>query len=468
MTKINDILADIINSIMNTTRKDIFDEQNILGMISVDHGNSIFISQHVEHQILKVADRMYEQDSIVRETHLRAEWRAIVRYALGQSLNLQINNHDCLETEACKLKKRLREKIEDQTPIYRDLKTAYGCWLFTPSPIDPIEIGPVRIEDKLNWLKRTYESRVISKITYKRLSRAFTGKGLTERKPSRDAQHEETIRRQISNAPMVCEVMTHGLARELACKRSMIATNLALTSISLIWPRPSSILKRFRTTLDGEPHFTYDFFIAPERQEIVSWQWTRQWSSYHMEPKEWKSSHKNAGCFLKIAGEMIDCWASTTAHEKASPLLRSLSQALFFFWKACQESSDILSIVEFVAAMESLAHGRNRKGIFELIEARLGLYRDQKLASDKTVNQIINGIYRDARSESLHGANSKLHYDWSNTRDIAEQIARGCLVECMIMAQDNWRGKDKCFLLTDPIVFCPANTYRKSFELPQD
>ena len=163
----------------------------------------------------------------------------------------------------------------------------------------------------------------------------------------------------------------HGLATNLAYKRSRIAVNLALTSISLIWSTPSLILKRFRTTLDADPRISYDYLFSPEKQEIVSRQQERLFLNCYIEPEEWEAHSIYAEQFLKVAGEMIECWTSTKAYSNASPLLRALSQSFFFFWKACRESSDILSIIEFVTVLETLAHKQGRRGLFDLIMARL-------------------------------------------------------------------------------------------------
>ena len=455
MNNIENILAEIIKS-LHTNPQEVIRTRKLPGFISTPHDGFKLTNDSIERNIRKVADLMYEQTPNVHQTHLRREWRSIVRRALGQSLPPLGNNIDNYRVEANRLKPRLENNINNYTSVYDNAKAIYGCWLISPPPAEPIQIGPVHFEDKSSWLDRAFDSKKISKITHSRLSRALTGKRLKRRKPSEDQNHEEIICRQISNAPMICEIATHGLSAELAYKRSMIAVNLALTSIAMIWGNPSQLLGRFRTTLDHEPRSTYHVLIEPKKYDIFHEKRKDDPFACEMSPKVWKDNYNDARCFLKIAGEMICCWTNTAAYEEASPLLRSLSQSLFLFWKACRERSDILSIIEFVAVMETLApernRRRNRENIFKLIEARLGLDRDQKFTSDKTVEQIIDDIYGTARNKTLHGANPKLHYDWSNTRDIAERIARGCLVECMIMAQDNWRGKDKCFLLTDRIA----------------
>ena len=447
MNDIDNVLANIIRSLL-TNQSEIIGDRNITGMISTGDGY-LYTNQHIEENIINASRLMYDQNPKFRETHSLKEWQSIFRSEIGLALPSEIDTTDCFDAEVKNLKQRLEEVLDKYYSQYGDLKTAYGCWLFLPTPTNPIEIGPVRFEDKISWLNRALERNEISKTTHSRLSRAFVGKRLKKRKPSLEEHQEEIIRNRISNAPMLCEVTMQGLATNLAYKRSRIAVNLALTSISLIWSTPSLILKRFRTTLDADPRISYDYLFSPEKQEIVSRQQERLFLNCYIEPEEWEAHSIYAEQFLKVAGEMIECWTSTRAYSNASPLLRDLSQSLFLFWKACQEDSEILSIIEYVAALETLAPGRNRWGILKLIEKRLGLDRSKEYTQGRTLEENMDKIYSEARNDTIHGSDPKLLYDWSVTRAITEELARNCLVACMIKAQDNWQDKEREFLLTN-------------------
>lgn len=451
MSNIDKTLEEIIRR--TTSDQPSMSDAQIFAKIKSKGNDELIVGNlPIKKQIISVADQMYEQNIKAQKTHNRNDFRVVVENKIRQYLSSQIKEVKCPADEAYCLKKFMRGEIEKHILGYGDAKTAYGCWLISPPPRQLIRIGPVCFEEKHSWLKRVYQHGEISETTHSRLSRAFAGKPLKPRKPSHDQHYEETIRRQISNAPMVCEVITHGLATELAYKRSMIAANLALTSISLIWKKPSVVLERFRTTLDGDSNFNHNFLIEPGNRKLIGSHWTRRLLTYQITPKMWEAAYSDAGLFLKIAGEMIDCWTNAKFYEKGSPLLHALSQSLFFFWKACREDNDILSIIEYVVALEALAPGRNRWGILELIEKRLDFHRSQTLCSGATLDQIIKKIYKTARSQTLHGTNPKLLNDWSVMRTITEEMARNCLVACMVVAQDNWRDKDKEVLLADPVV----------------
>ena len=451
MSNIDKTLEEIIRR-KTSDQPNMSDAQIFREMISTDRDEFAFGKQPIKRQIISVADQIYERCVNAQKTHNRNDFRAVVENKIRQFLSSQFESLKCPVDEARRLKKFIRDEIEKHTVGYGDAKTAYGCWLISPPPNHLIRIGPVCFEDKHSWLNRLYQHGEISETTHSRLSRTFSGERLEPRGTSRDQHYEETIRRQISNAPMVCEVMTHGLATELVYKRSMIAANLALTSISLIFKNPSIIREHFRTTLDGDPLFNYNFLIKPGSQKLVGWQWTRQHRAYHITPKMWEAAYENAGSFLKIAGEMISCWCSVVDYEEASLLLRSLSQSLFFFWKACREDNDLLSIIELVAALEALAKGQKKEGILKLIEARINLSRDQEFVKSKSLKNFIENVYSVARSGTLHGTNDKILLDWSETRETTEALARECLVACMEVSQNNWKGKDANFLLK-PTVF---------------
>jgi hypothetical protein len=68
------------------------------------------------------------------------------------------------------------------------------------------------------------------------------------------------------------------------------------------------------------------------------------------------------------------------------------------------------------------------------------------------VKQVIDEIYSDGRSRTIHGTNEKLGYDWSVTRGLAEYFARYCLMSCMDWAGNNCAADDplqlKIFLIT--------------------
>jgi hypothetical protein len=63
------------------------------------------------------------------------------------------------------------------------------------------------------------------------------------------------------------------------------------------------------------------------------------------------------------------------------------------------------------------------------------------------MKRVIDQIYSDGRSRTIHGTNEKLGHDWSVTRALAEYFARYCVVSCMDSAGKNASANDPLLLM---------------------
>lgn len=431
--KIIEELKDLVTHPMR-----IHTEENprFTGWIDTGQGESIAVNEIIDGEIQNVADWLLEQNPKARGTHSRKEWRATVRRAFGPAL-VQINDHESLDDCGHELKSLVEAEVQKRIAGYEDRGTALGCWLFSQPLDNSFTVGPVMFEPKSAWLNRALETGDISRITHRRLGRAFSGQSVRQRKGSMDKVHEESILHVLEKAPMVCTVTTQGLAPEVGQKRSILAARLALTSIALLWSHPSRVLDHLRISTDAGPRIIRTIPVAPGRRMVGGLRWSQIPVGFPMTAGEWDNILQEKRAFFDLAGKMITCWTSTKADAPVSDLLRGLSQSLFFFEKACREESDLVSIVEFITALESLTGGRQLSGILNLLKARLRMEDDTKVWQGKTLKQVVNRIYRKARSRTLHGTNDQLLHDWSTTREMAESMARHSLVSCMEWAENN-------------------------------
>ena len=406
------------------------------GWIDTGQGDSIIVNEIIDREIRNVADWLLEQNPQARATHSRKEWRATVRAAFGPAL-VQINDDEFLDDCGQELKRLVETAVKKRIAGYGDRGTALGCWLFS-EPLDvSFTVGPVIFEPKSAWLDRALKTGDISGFTHRRLARAFSGKSVRQRKASMDQAQEKNILDVLEKAPMVCTVTTHGLAPEVRQKRSILAARLALTSIALLWISPSRVLDHLRISTDYEPRIIRTIPVAPGRRMVGGLSWLGMPFGFPMTAIEWEKVLQKEREFFEIAGKMIACWTSTEAYSQASPVLRCLSQSLFFFGKACREESDLMSIAEFTTALESLTGGRQSSGILDLLKARLGMEDDAVIVRGKTLKQVVERIYSTARSRTVHGTNNELLNDWSATRAITESMARHGIVSCMDWVQNN-------------------------------
>ena len=406
------------------------------GLIATGSGESFLVNHTTEKAIRNVADWMRQQRPPVRSTHTVKEWQAMVRATFGPAL-AQLDFRDSIENVAHKLRHLVEKEVTKRAAGYAERGRSVGCWLFSQPTNRPILIGPVRLEPKAVWLNRALASGDISKITHRRLSKSFSGTYLRKRKPSHDYAQEKSILEAIGRAPTVCTTTTQGLAPETTQWRAILAARLALTSISLLWSMPSQILDHFRISTDHGVRLVRTVPVAPGPRMIGGSRLVGGPAGFPMDPAEWDLlATENAG-FLSLAGRMIACWTSRDSRDQASPLLLSVSQSIFFFWKACREESDVMAIVEFAAALECLCGGTREKGIVKLLSARLGIDAEDPFYEDKNLGQTVKLIYRTGRSKTIHGTNSEIVHDWSPIRTLSEFVARHGIVACMEWFQQN-------------------------------
>ncbi len=165
-------------------------------------------------------------------------------------------------------------------------------------------------------------------------------------------------------------------------------------------------------------------------------------------PEDWDTLVAKERSFFDVAGKMIACW--TDANTQASDLLRNMAAALWFMWDGCRDENDLMAIVKFTGALESLSQGAGGKsgGIIRLATARFGFKPDDKIVGEKTLKQVVELIYSDGRSRTLHGSNPFLHHDWSDVRSLAENFTHHCLVACMDWFEQNPTATDPKGLVT--------------------
>ena len=403
------------------------DLQQIAGWIAKGNGDSLVTNETIEQEIRNVADWTRQQTPSVRNTHSIKEWRGIVRSAFGPAL-VQLDFADSTANVGRALKAIIEQELNAHIAGYAKRGTALGVWLFS-QPTDPsFSIGPVCFESRQTWLDRVLDCGDITKVTHRRLSKAFSGQTLRKRSSSPDEAQEHSILSAIGNAPTVCTVITHGLAPETTKRRAILAARLALTSISLLWATPSNVLDHFRLSTDHGWRIIRTVPVTPGPRMIGGSRVVGMPPGFPIASDDWcRFAYKNRS-FLCLAGKMIACWTSKETREQASTLLLNYSQSVFFFWKACREESDVMAVVEYVAALESLASGGKEAGIRQLLAARLDMEEDDLFYKEKTLRQVIKSIYRTGRSQTIHGRNSEIVQDWSGVRALTEAIARVAIV----------------------------------------
>ena len=392
-------------------------------------GGTIFINSKAEHEIALVADWLLNQRSSLHSSYTQSEWRSLIRRYFGSALP-QLDTGTSLEDNARKLRNLIEQQLSHDVTAQRHGTTSFGCSLFSTPLESEFKIGPVLIQPKAAWLKYALDTNQISKISYNRLRRACLGRSLRKRKSSNESVQENSILTVLRTSQMICTITTEGLAPEMARQRSIIAARLALVSIALMWPNASYMLNSFRLSVDHGPRVVDTLPATLGKKTIGGWSWIGDPFGQNVSTEDWEKHTRSVRHMFDLAGEMISCWTSTKCYINASALLRCISQALFFFREGCREENDLMAIIKFTAALESLLSGKKNK-LYDLLFARLNIKRTDVFRKDKTLKQIVERIYNVGRSRTLHGTNPDILHDWRETRQIADDLARACIVSSM-------------------------------------
>lgn len=405
------------------------ESRTIPGLIAAGPEGSILVNEKIEKEIRVVADWLREHRPATKEHYGIKEWRAAVRKAFGPAL-MQIDLDDPIENGR-KLKQLIESTVGTTPEIIASQLTTIGCTLFDKPLTSPFSIGPVLFEPKTVWLDRAHKIGQLSEDNYSRLKHAFAGHPLPIAPEAIQHIFEQSIVDALLNSQLLCTVETRNLAPEMTKRRAIVGARLGQAAIALLWRLPSKTLDGFHLSVDHGHRQIRTVPYIPGRQTIGGSQLVGIPHGPSMKPEDWDILVAKERSFFDVAGKMIACW--TDAQTQASVLLRNMAAALWFMWDGCRDENDLMAIVKFAGALESLSQGAGGKsgGIIRLATVRLGVKPDDKIVAEKTLRQVVSLIYSDGRSRTLHGSNPSLHHDWSDVRSLAENFTRHCLVASM-------------------------------------
>ena len=410
-------------------------------LLDVGDGKQIYITPEINEMLAsfsRVVMNVFFQSH--KSNFTDSEWDRMVKRAFGAAFVNQTDDLN-IEKDAGVILKLVKERLDGWIGDIQEREYVFGCHLCNISDFEPLSIGPVRFEPRLVWLQSMRRDGNISKTSLSRIERVLQGEKLRKRKASEDEACERRILNTIGKCDFVCSVTVSMTGEEAGLQKALTAARLATTVISLAWERPSSALSSIALTFDREPYRQQNLVVIPGR--ACGWQST--WSYLPggvtwLREEQWAELRTDFDNLFHCAGEVITYVTHGQDHVSRPKILNALSQAILWFHEGCREQVDAMAIVRFWTAMEALSCGKNEKGILELIKAHLDVKDEHKLHND------IKKIYR-GRSRTVHGANDKLGYDWSDSRNYVENLARLCLISCLQWAAEYHEVDDpKCFL----------------------
>ena len=437
-----DLVADIVKELtkIQGSTTPLVDKDDIFPiprMIATGDGRSIIVSKKIDQLITAIARRMKDDDLSLATTFTDADLNTSVRNAFGAAL-VQIDLEDEVNKNAktvlTNVEVVLRRKVSSLGPC----EYAFGCTLFSNDDVARFEIGPVCFETRVKWLDRKASSGAISKITQRRVKRAWHGQKPTKRKTSYDRIREQDILDTVGACPYVCSISTIGFAAEAGKEKALTAARLALAAIALRWETPSKALDGFNLSFDRNVRLQKLLTFVPNKIILAGSKLPHMPHGPYLKPGEWEKEFAANRNYFAVVGETLEYLLNSTSKAGRQKLSNTLAQSLLWFHEGCRETVTLMAIVKFSASMDALANGRKASGIRRVINARLGIKDEATIRpGGPRMKEVINHIYSEGRSRTIHGTNDKLGYDWTITRGLAEQFARLCLLSCI-----DWVGKN--------------------------
>ena len=400
-------------------------------MIAVGDRQSVVISEAIEKIIIASADVLIAENNPVLSKVKLTELQKIVRTAFGEYLeDIDVSESPC--GRAKEMAQTVRARVTEEIERCSRRETVFGCALFSEPDIRSFELGPLRFENRSDWLERKCSEGAISNVTRRRIESAWAGHRLRKRKPSNDSLFEKEIVRTIGNCRWVCTVVTVGLSTETALERAATAARLGLLAVALCWPRASQALDRMRLAYDGAVYQKNVIAFGPTNAVLTKSSISGIAAGLPIKGEEWNAFVFENSDYFYIISEILGFFVGPKGDYRRADISSALAQSLLWFHDGCQETSDLVGVVKHSAALDALAGGNKSAGIKKLVEARLGIPPGEELRTGGlTMGRLINEIYNEGRSRSIHGTNTRFTHDWSGIRYLAERLAESCIHACI-------------------------------------
>jgi hypothetical protein len=306
----------------------------------------------------------------------------------------------------------------------------------------------VTVWDRSSWLNHALAERRITRVTHRRLAARWSGEKLQRRQPSLESSNEDHIVDAIGTAHYICSVETDGLFGEFAKEKALLAARLTLLGVSLMWASPSRALKDINLVYDGLPYRqTYAFF--QDRPEIMyGSRWTNSLHGKSLFGDAWEPMIGERDNWWAILGETLEFLLSKDGKVPRPRLMNSFAHSLIWLHEACREPIPMIAVTKFMASLDALAGGSRSGGIIDLVCARIGRDRTSPIRlGGPTFAEAIQNLYNEGRSRLVHGSSNRLGYDWQHQRELAESLARICIILCFEWAEANPNCDDPKMML---------------------
>jgi hypothetical protein len=409
----------------------------IPGWISAGDDESLIINSAISGWIGDLSSYLHDADPSLARSISVQDWAEVVRRVLGPILGAT-DLDDSLETSSEVVLASLRDELTHTNWNFNKRTFLFGCSLIEHHEISPFSVGPVTIWNRSNWLNHALAEGRIARVTHQRVAATWSGRKLRRRKPSLESSNENDILDATGMAPYICSVETEGLFGEFAKEKALLAARLTLLGVGLMWSRPSKALKEINLVYDGPPYRqTYAYF--QDRPEILGGsRWIKSLHGVSLFGDMWEPLIAQRNSWWAILAETLEFLLSNDGQVVRPRLMNSFAHSLIWLHEACREPTPMIAVTKFMASLDALAGGSGSGGIIDLVCARIGQDRTSPIrAGGPTFSAAIKNLYKEGRSRPIHGGSDRLGYDWQDQRELAESLARICMIFCFDWAAAN-------------------------------
>lgn len=368
------------------------------------------------------------------------EWLDLLRKSVAYALDAIDPSAD-LDTTALQVLNAIRSSLEFSKAGLGQLEFPFGCTLFEGVALPAYHIGPVSFETRQDWIERKFSEGSISRSTRRRALHAWEGKTNYKRRHSVDSELEKAVIGLGKDADFICSVRTDGISSDFGRRRAKTAARLALTATALMWEKTSRALDRMNLVEDRIVRTLDEITFHGSRIFSCGSRKSHPPGGQKITLDEWERLHSEFSGHFAVIGDTLGSIVDSNNLPRRPKVTHALAHALLWFHQGCREDEQVIAVVKFAAALDCLALGGSRKGIANLVRARLGIESNKALwvRGNQTAEEAIEEIYDYARNATMHGRkgdgkgrpDSKPFNDWKPTRERAESLARYCLLSCI-------------------------------------
>jgi hypothetical protein len=414
------------------------DDFRLPRLIPAGNGRVIQISKPIDDLITQLADIVKSERPQLARSVRKEEWCCWIRGAIGPAIAAR-SHSDAPRVAAHTILSELETEIEFLLAGLDFREYAFGTTLFFASNISPFSIGPALFQPREAWLKRKNADGSITDVMLRRILKIWGGKRQKARKGNLDNFRERDIVDAIGSSPYVCSVSIQGFAPEAGREAALTAARVALACIAMIWATSSAVLQGFNLSYDGGVRRQEALSFTEGRTVLSGFSLSGRHHGPRISDADWSNELSKRSNYFAAAGEVLRLLVHPEGAVPRPSLINALMQSLLWFYEGCREQNDLLAIVNFVASLDALGGGKKLKGILAVLKARLGVNGTDSInPGGPTFNSVLNIIYSEGRSRTIHGTSTKIGHDWTSMRGIAEQLSRHAL-----FASLDWAGRNQ-------------------------